>query len=77
MSELLERIAKENKDRILRLGKSIDELEVICPYCTEEKSDAWELDIQPNDEDHEAQCDKCHRHFMVSARLVYSTRRLK
>jgi hypothetical protein len=77
MSDFLERIRKEKKDSILRSGKSFDEWEIMCPYCAYEQRDIFEWNIQPNDEENEEQCQSCERHFMYSARIVYSTRKLK
>lgn len=77
MSEWYEKFQKERKDKILRSGESFSESDIYCPYCAHEQQDIWEWNIKPNDEEHEEQCQSCERHFMYSARYVFSTRKLK
>lgn len=77
MSDILKKIEAEMKERILKTGESYNEHDVHCPYCAKEQEEVWEWGIEPNDEEEEVQCQKCDRHFMVSAQIRFSTRRLR
>lgn len=79
MSELLEQLRQEKREKILRRGESYNEAYIYCPYCGHEQQDTWEFGIEPNDEENERQCqlESCQRYFMVSAEIRFSTRKLK
>lgn len=74
---LIDDLEKQKAELIRRNGESFDEMWIFCPYCAHEQEDTWEWNIRPDEEESEEQCQKCDRHFAVSARIVFSTRRLK
>ena len=63
------------KEDIIRTGKSLDEYSVFCPHCAHEQDDTevWESGLQPNDSDHEYECDSCCEKFTINARVKFST----
>lgn len=62
------------RTKVMKLGQTVEEDVVYCPYCTEIQS----MDTSfPIGTESEIQCHSCERHFMVKPIIKFSTRRLR